>query len=58
MDTKSPLMPAAPVQISAERVAVPVLAAISVSHLLNDLIQSLLPAIYPILKDNYRLDFG
>lgn len=58
MDTKSPLIPAAPVQISAEKVAVPVLAAISVSHLLNDLIQSLLPAIYPILKDNYRLDFG
>lgn len=58
MDTKSPVIPAAPVQISAERVAVPILAAISVSHLLNDLIQSLLPAIYPILKDNYRLDFG
>jgi FSR family fosmidomycin resistance protein-like MFS transporter len=58
MDTKSPAMPAAPVQISAERVAIPILAAISVSHMLNDLIQSLLPAIYPILKDNYRLDFG
>lgn len=58
MDTKSPVMPAAPVQTSAERVAVPILTAISVSHLLNDLIQSLLPAIYPILKDNYRLDFG
>jgi MFS transporter, FSR family, fosmidomycin resistance protein len=58
MDTKSPLIPAAPLQISAEKVAVPVLAAISVSHMLNDLIQSLLPAIYPILKDNYRLDFG
>ena len=27
-----------------------VLAAISFSHLLNDTIQSLLPAIYPILK--------
>nr|WP_201860074.1 MFS transporter [Microvirga soli] len=51
-------MPTASLQTSAERVAVPILAAISVSHLLNDLIQSLLPAIYPILKDNYRLDFG
>ncbi|MGF9761438.1 MFS transporter [Microvirga sp. 0TCS3.31] len=58
MDTKSPVLPAAPLQISAEKVAVPILAAISVSHMLNDLIQSLLPAIYPILKDNYRLDFG
>src|ERR687893_1480551 len=58
MDTKSPAMPAAPLQTSAERVAVPILAAISVSHLLNDLIQSLLPAIYPILKDSFHLDFG
>jgi len=37
---------------------VPVLAAISFSHLLNDTIQSLLPAIYPILKDSYALSFA
>ena len=37
---------------------VPVLAAISVSHLLNDTIQSLLPAIYPILKSSYALSFA
>src|SRR5918911_565606 len=47
-----------PAPAAMERVAVPILAAISVSHLLNDLIQSLLPAIYPILKANYHLDFG
>ncbi len=35
-----------------------ILAAISVCHLLNDMMQSLLPAIYPILKGNYGLDFG
>ena len=35
-----------------------VLGAISVSHMLNDLIQSLLPAIYPILKQSYALDFS
>ncbi|MBN8886924.1 MAG: MFS transporter [Rudaea sp.] len=35
-----------------------VLAAVSSSHFLNDLIQSLLPSIYPILKSNYALDFG
>jgi FSR family fosmidomycin resistance protein-like MFS transporter len=58
MDTKSSAMPAAPLQASAERVAVPILAAVSVSHLLNDLIQSLLPAVYPILKANFHLDFG
>jgi FSR family fosmidomycin resistance protein-like MFS transporter len=58
MDTKSPAIAAAPVRTAAESVAVPILAAISVSHLLNDLIQSLLPAIYPILKSSFHLDFG
>ena len=35
-----------------------VLIAISFSHLLNDVIQSLLPAIYPVLKSAFDLDFG
>ena len=35
-----------------------VLAAISFSHLLNDLLQSLLPAIYPVLKQHFQLSFG
>jgi FSR family fosmidomycin resistance protein-like MFS transporter len=35
-----------------------VLAVISFCHLLNDMMQSLLPAIYPILRDNYGLTFG
>ena len=39
-------------------VAVAVLAAISFSHLLNDLIQSLVPAIYPILKQSFALSFA
>ena len=43
---------------AASAAAMPVLLAISFSHLLNDVIQSLLPAIYPILKANYALDFG
>jgi FSR family fosmidomycin resistance protein-like MFS transporter len=40
------------------RTVVPVLAAISFSHLLNDTIQSLLPSIYPILKTSYNLSFS
>lgn len=36
----------------------PVLGAISVCHMLNDLLQSLLPAIYPILKGGFDLSFG
>lgn len=35
-----------------------VLGAISVSHLLNDMIQSLILAIYPILKGGFDLSFG
>lgn len=35
----------------------PVLAALSVAHLLNDLIQSMIPAIYPLIKEAYQLDF-
>src|ERR1700730_18397433 len=34
-----------------------ILAAISVSHLLNDTISSLVPAIYPILKSSFNLTF-
>ncbi len=36
----------------------PVLLALSLTHLLNDMIQSLIPAIYPIIKDAYHLDYG
>jgi FSR family fosmidomycin resistance protein-like MFS transporter len=42
----------------AATTAFSVLAAISFCHLLNDMMQSLLPAIYPILKDNYGLTFA
>lgn len=35
-----------------------VLGALSFCHLLNDMMQSLLPAMYPILKSGLRLDFG
>ncbi len=34
-----------------------VLAALGATHLLNDLMQSLIPAAYPILKETYGLDF-
>ncbi len=34
-----------------------ILLAISFSHMLNDTIQSLLPAIYPFLKDTFRLSY-
>lgn len=34
-----------------------ILLAISFSHLLNDTIQSLIPAIYPVVKESFHLNF-
>jgi len=42
----------------AQKMAVTVLAAISVCHMLNDVIQSLILAIYPMLKTSLALDFA
>jgi FSR family fosmidomycin resistance protein-like MFS transporter len=42
----------------APQAALGILSAISLCHGLNDLLQSVLPAVYPILKDTYMLDFG
>lgn len=43
---------------TANKIALPILAMLSVCHLLNDMIQSLLPALYPLLKQSFQLDFG
>lgn len=42
----------------AQETVFPILLAISVSHLLNDTLQSLIPAIYPIVKDSFQLTFA
>ena len=43
--------------MTPERTAYAVLLAVSFCHLLNDVMQSLLAAIYPMLKDGYGLAF-
>src|SRR5690606_26023917 len=40
------------------RTVFPILIAISFSHLLNDTIQSLIPAIYPVVKNSFSLTFA
>src|SRR5580704_3004843 len=40
------------------KVVYKVLATISVCHLLNDMMSSLLPAIYPLLKSSFNLNFA
>lgn len=42
----------------AAKTAFPVLGAISFCHMLNDLLQALLPAVYPILRGGYDLSFA
>ncbi|WP_050467188.1 MFS transporter [Herbaspirillum chlorophenolicum] len=53
-----PAMPPASAPQPAEKTGFRVLGAISFSHFLNDMIQSLLLAIYPLLKGNFHLSFA
>ncbi|QEG42118.1 MFS transporter [Roseimaritima ulvae] len=41
-----------------EPTAVTVLVSLSVAHMLNDIIQSLIPATYPLLRDSLKLSYG
>lgn len=61
----TPLMPATPPAVavstasaSATQTVFPILVTLGVCHLLNDMMQSLLPSIYPLLQQNFALDFG
>ncbi len=46
-----------PQKDAVKKTAFSILAAISVSHLLNDMIQSLILAIYPLLQNEFSLSF-
>ena len=43
--------------VSAETTVLPIIMAVALGHLLNDLMQSLIPASYPLLKANLGLNF-
>ena len=45
-------------QFTSSEIALPVLIALSLSHGLNDLLQSLLAASYPLFKEDLALSFG
>lgn len=49
---------AAAAQADAETTTFAIILSLSFCHLLNDMMQSMVPAIYPILKDRYHLDFA
>jgi MFS transporter, FSR family, fosmidomycin resistance protein len=42
---------------AVEQTTLKVLVAISVAHMLNDIIQSLIPAIYPLLRETHSLSY-
>jgi FSR family fosmidomycin resistance protein-like MFS transporter len=43
--------------VLAQKTVYSILFSIAFAHLLNDLMQSVIPASYPILKDNFNLNF-
>jgi FSR family fosmidomycin resistance protein-like MFS transporter len=45
-------------EYQTQKLAFTVLLAVSFCHVINDMMQSLIPAIYPILKSSFHLDFG
>lgn len=57
LSTDQPLVAAA-AHDALNRTSYPVIAAISFSHLLNDMMQSVLLAIYPLLKIGLSLSFA
>ena len=52
------LPPAAAVKAASSGPAYAVIGGLSLSHFLNDTMQSLIPSVYPILKASYALDFS
>src|SRR5699024_5732380 len=42
----------------AEKTVYPILLALGFTHLLNDIFQSLIPAMYPLIKESYELTFA
>lgn len=53
----SPETAAADAKGSQTQLVIAILGSLSAAHLLNDVMQSLLPAVYPLLKENYSLSF-
>ncbi len=50
--------PATPGFSPTEATLLSVLGAVSICHLINDMMQSLLPSIYPILKSSFHLNYA
>lgn len=42
---------------NVQKTVYPILFSIAFAHLLNDMLQAVIPSVYPILKDSYQLSF-
>jgi len=58
MEEKITLTPAADIQKVTEKTVYSILFTISFSHLLNDMMQSVIPSIYPLIKTNFNLSYS
>ena len=45
-------------QLAADRTVYPILFMICITHLLNDMMQSVIPAVYPLLKEKFGFTFA
>jgi FSR family fosmidomycin resistance protein-like MFS transporter len=58
LDARPDIRTSAAPRQAGPKLVVQIVGAVAVAHLLNDLIQAVLPAIYPLLKEKYHLSFG
>lgn len=58
MSTDSSAALSEPQPLTRQDATIGILVALSVSHLLNDVMQSLIPAVYPLLSEIYSLNYG
>ena len=53
-----PFVPVTESRAAAEQTTLAILIALSASHLMNDTMQSVIQALYPMFRAEYRLDYG
>ncbi|MEO6633183.1 MAG: MFS transporter, partial [Mucilaginibacter sp.] len=58
METESPLPLTADTKQLAQQTVFPILFTISFAHLINDMLQSVIPSIYPLIKGEFYLSFA
>ncbi|BAP46255.1 fosmidomycin resistance protein [Pseudomonas sp. StFLB209] len=58
MSSVQPASAAAPATPQSSPLVMRIIGAVALAHLINDLIQAILPSIYPMLKANYDLSFA